>query len=287
MAIHETILVGTDGSASATAAVRWAAVEADRRGAALRIVHAFDESWATVPARPGLGLVETAHDGAAVMTTDARLTANATAPGVSVRADTVVGDAPTALLAAAVSADLVVLGNRGRGGFTSLVLGSTSLRVAAHAPCPVAVVRGRTMALDGPVVVGSDGSHGGESTLRTGFEAAAARHTGLLVVRAFQLPALPATPGMPVVAASERECETGERNAVAALLAPWRDKFPTVRVDTLVSCGDAGRVLVGTSHTAQLLVVGSRGLGTFVGTVLGSVTTQLLHHADCPVLIAR
>jgi nucleotide-binding universal stress UspA family protein len=55
----------------------------------------------------------------------------------------------------------------------------------------------------------------------------------------------------------------------------------------MVARGNPARILVGASHTAQLIVVGNRGHGSLVGTMLGSVSLQLLHHADCPVLIAR
>lgn len=69
--------------------------------------------------------------------------------------------------------------------------------------------------------------------------------------------------------------------------SPWRDKYPHVPVEELVTRHNAARVLVGVSHTAQLVVAGNRGSGVFSRTVLGSVTAQLLHDADCPVLIAR
>lgn len=58
-------------------------------------------------------------------------------------------------------------------------------------------------------------------------------------------------------------------------------------MEELVTRHNAARVLVGVSHTAQLVVAGNRGSGVFSRTVLGSVTAQLLHDADCPVLIAR
>lgn len=60
-----------------------------------------------------------------------------------------------------------------------------------------------------------------------------------------------------------------------------------VRVETVVSHFGAAAVLVGASHTAQLVVVGSRDHGALTGMVLGSTGLQLIHHADCPVLIVR
>jgi len=287
MNAYETVLVGTDGSADAQAAVRWAAVEADRRGVDLRIVHAYEEIRVTVDDLPQVGVLETIHNLAEEVVTDARLAAKTVAPSVHARADALLGDPVRTLLDAAETAGLVVVGNRGHGGFSSLMLGSTGQRVAIHAPCPAVIVRGRTMALEGPVVVGADGSAGGAYALQMAFEAAAARRTAVVAVRAYQLPPLLSTPGMTPITVAPHECEAAEREALATLLAPLRKAFPAVPVETLAACSGAARVLVGASHTAQLVVVGNRGLGVVAGTLLGSVGSQLIHHADCPVLIAR
>jgi nucleotide-binding universal stress UspA family protein len=72
---------------------------------------------------------------------------------------------------------------------------------------------------------------------------------------------------------------------VAEEIAPWREKFPEVEVDSAVVQGHPVELLIGQSRSAQLVVVGSRGHGGFAGLRLGTVSHQLLHHADCPVLI--
>ncbi|WP_373293108.1 universal stress protein [Actinoplanes campanulatus] len=74
-----------------------------------------------------------------------------------------------------------------------------------------------------------------------------------------------------------------EADLLDRLLRPWREKFPEVSVGTLVNAGPAARLLVGVSHQAQLIVAGAHE----PGGLPGAVTSQLLHHADCPVLIAR
>jgi nucleotide-binding universal stress UspA family protein len=76
----------------------------------------------------------------------------------------------------------------------------------------------------------------------------------------------------------------------AALLghvAGWRDKYPDVPVEYAVSRGDPGTLLTAWSRHAQLVVVGCRGHGTALRSMLGSVTRKLIRHAGCPVLIAR
>jgi nucleotide-binding universal stress UspA family protein len=75
--------------------------------------------------------------------------------------------------------------------------------------------------------------------------------------------------------------------ALDASITAWRDKYPQAEVETAVTPDDAAEVLMGTSRGAQLLVVGTRGHGGFTGLLLGSVGQKLLHHAHCPVLIAR
>jgi nucleotide-binding universal stress UspA family protein len=78
-----------------------------------------------------------------------------------------------------------------------------------------------------------------------------------------------------------------EAEALANSVRPWREKYPDVKVETLVAQGSAARALVDVSSSAGLVVVGSHGHGAIAGTLLGSVGLQLLHHADCPVLIVR
>jgi nucleotide-binding universal stress UspA family protein len=83
------------------------------------------------------------------------------------------------------------------------------------------------------------------------------------------------------------EIKRAQRDALEDSLRPLRDKYPTVNVEALVAQGSAGSVLVNVSSSAGLVVVGSHGHGAVTGTLLGSVGLQLIHHADCPVLISR
>jgi nucleotide-binding universal stress UspA family protein len=287
MTADRTVLVGTDGSENAGAAVRWAAAEARRRSADLRVVHAYEESWATVPYMGETDLLEIARNHAEEIAADAELIAHAVAPDLTVLRDPIPGDPVVTLLEAARSAGLVVVGNRGHGGFTSLMLGSVGQRIATHAPCPVVVVRGRAAVAEGPVVVGADGSAGGELAVELAFEQAAARECRLVAIRAYMPPLPPSSPNVPPLVQRPEARDAAERRILDEVLAPWRDKYPQVTAEALVARGSAGRVLVGVSHTAQLVVVGSRGHGSLSGTLLGSVGLQLLHHADCPVMIVR
>jgi nucleotide-binding universal stress UspA family protein len=281
-----TIVVGTDGSDGSKTAVRWAAREAERRGALLRIVHAFDWEWHSARYSIGGEYLNEARQHADAVVANATDEARAVAPAIRIQADALIGNAAPQLLEIAADADLLVVGNRGRGGFASLLLGSVSQRLALHAPCPVVVVRGDSDA--GVVAVGVDDSPAAEHALEAAFTAATERGCAVVVIHTY----LPPTPLWLASDVSAVDVETPEQDAIERerldnQLIPWRGKFPDVPVESIISHDSAAAVLVGVSKSAQLVVVGSRGHGALTGIMLGSTGMQLVHHADCPVLIAR
>ncbi len=281
------IVVATDGSESGKAAVAWAAREAHRTDSVLHVVHAYEWAWPGARFDGGREFQAVADAAAEQIVADARLAAHAIVPDLPVRRTIEVGTPERVILDTAAKARMIVVGSRGHGGFASLLLGSVGHRVAAHATCPVVVVRGRSGEDDGPVVVGVDGSPAGAHAVELAFAEAAARGAELVAIRAWSPPVPPWGADMPPLIYEPAEREATERAALQEQLRPWRDKYPQVPVEALVAKHNAARVLVGVSHTAQLVVVGDRGFGVFAGTVLGSVSSQVLHHADCPVLVAR
>ena len=141
----DTIVVGVDGSNCAHAALEFAAGEAALRGTRLRIVCAWDISPAIYAGdfAPGFhqGTLDAFRDNAETIVRTELAEAKRLQPSIEVEARTSEGPAAEVLLAAARDASLIVVGNRGRGGFASLLLGSVSQHVVHHAPCPVLVVR--------------------------------------------------------------------------------------------------------------------------------------------------
>jgi len=282
---NREIVVGTDGSACATAAVRWAAQEAALRGAPLRVLLAHDTEW------PGLrfggepGLRKLSPEQA-----DSILEAGADAArrvdrGIDIRPQPVVGWAVPALLSASEGAGLLVVGSRGHGGFTSLLLGSVSHQVAGRAHCPVAVIRGESHA--GPVVVGDDGSDRAQGAVELGFQLAAERRAPLLAVRAYYPPSPPFGYGYESLVYSIGALDQTTAGEVSDALDPWRAKFPQVVVQAIVAHGSAAGALVERSRNSQAVVVGSHGRGPVAGALLGSVSLQLLQHAHCPVVVTH
>lgn len=142
------IVVGIDGSEHSSAALRWAVEEAKLRSAAVEAVHAWSYVPVTTPADAGLVPVAWTDSIAALEASQQAAERIASDQVREVLGDDhdvtislVQADATEALTQAAAGADLLVMGNRGRGALKEALLGSTSGRVADHAPCPVVIVR--------------------------------------------------------------------------------------------------------------------------------------------------
>lgn len=182
------VVVGVDGSTSSLAAVETAAREARWRGAGLRLVHAFVWPATHVPLDPSpLGTPESALRNMVDierLVAEAVARARTVAPEVDVTPAVVNGEPLTALEAQSRAAELVVVGSRGMGGFVGLLAGSTAVHLAAHARCPVLVVREQQDPA-GPVVLGVDGSPAGERAVDFAFAEAVQRAVGMVAVHAW------------------------------------------------------------------------------------------------------
>jgi nucleotide-binding universal stress UspA family protein len=280
------LVVGVDGSPENGQAVEWAANDATRQGTPLLILHAYSLTDIDAPTPLGAPVARDARANAEAVVADNVARLRKIAPEVEVRGQVVCGSAMHALVDSSASGATVVLGNRGRGGFASLLLGSVSQNVALHAHGPVVVVRGRPDP-QGPVVVGVDGSLECQEALRLAFDQAAARATGVVAVRAYRASGPSFSHNGSVLVEDPDERRATELAALDADLAAWAAKYPHIGIDRVVAKGHPRLLLTEYSARACLVVVGNRGLGGLSGLLLGSVGLHLLHHADCPVLIAR
>ncbi|GAA3795030.1 universal stress protein [Amycolatopsis tucumanensis] len=283
------IVVGVDGSEEATRALRWAAEAARQRHEPLRIVHGFAPITGFDGA--GLAVLQQAYDELVKAADDLVADAVRTAREAGGTDLTITTGRPTetgalALIEASRTARTVVLGCSGTGGFAGMLVGSTTVEVAAHARCPVVVVRGRENA-EGPVVVGVDGSPVGERALAAAFEEASWRGAGLVAVHVWSDVDFAGYPSMVPIALDWEESAADERRLLAERLAGWQEKYPDVRVERVVARDRPRHQLLSWSAHAQLVVVGSRGRGGFSGLLLGSTSQALIHHAQCPVMIVR
>ena len=134
-----TIVVGVDGSPDAARALDWAIDEATRRDLPLLLVHGV-EVGAAAASPYGTGMVLEQLEEAGRIVLDAAV-AHAAERGVRADARMEIGSAAHALIEASRGAELMVVGNRGHGGFVGMLLGSVSNAVTHHAHCPVVVLR--------------------------------------------------------------------------------------------------------------------------------------------------
>lgn len=281
------IVVGVDGTPESQLALRWATEEAKVRGLPVRVISVYE--W---PPTPPLSVpLTTSHGSDVPPTPEANEAARRAMDEAYVYVRDQIGESrvsgahltgrPAAILVAeSTAAELLVVGSRSRSALASVMLGSVSSPVAAHADCPVVVVRiGRTGPAAQRIVVGVDGSEESLQALAFGFEEAALRDAPLEVVHCWQ-------PSDDTPQNVEREREE-RREALRQQMSTYEQKQPNVDVTTEVVEGRPVALLAVRSWSAQLVVIGSRGHGGLVGLLLGSVSEGLLHHAHCSVAVVR
>lgn len=278
-----SIVVGTDGSSHAADAVMWAAREAHRSGLPLRIVTVF-QRWAGL--RLGSDDVHSAQEEhARELLDEARDTVLTHFADLPVEAVLRSGEPVEELGRMSTDARLLVTGTRGRGGFTGMLLGSTSHSLTAHAAAPLVVVPGPPPPPTGSIVVGVDGSEEATRALDFAAEQAHGRQVPLVAV---QVVAEPPWFGptevygewvQDVLAMAEEDLE--------ANLAPIRQRFSHLEIHARVLRGHPADELRRAGDGAQLLVVGSHGRSIGRSVLVGSISHGVLHHASCPVAVLK
>ncbi|WP_174534507.1 universal stress protein [Micromonospora chalcea] len=287
--MNRPVVVGVDGSPSSLAAADLAAATAVARSRPLVLVHGYLHPLGYgVPLNPyDLGVPAPTAESEKMLESVAADLAERH-PGLRVQVRQVAGGPGATMVEESRRAELVVVGSRGVGGFAGLLLGSVSGQLAQHGHCPVLIVRPeeQPIPVDGPVLVGVDGSDSAAYAIELAADEAERRDAELVLmhVRSPERGAV-----APEVAA---EASTAERAEAAGLLVEAADRVraahPGLRVtERAVTAASPETALVEASGEASLMVVGSRGRGGFVGLLLGSVSQALVQHAHCPVLVAH
>ena len=135
-----------------------------------------------------------------------------------------------------------------------------------------------------PIVVGFDGSSGSAAALRWATHEAAATSSPLRVVHGHAVPLVPVSRTSIVAAEGPLEHVAAVAEGGAATARRLAPHVPVTPVD---DADNAARALIRESADAELVVVGSRGLGGFAGLLLGSVSHEIASHARCPVVVVR
>ncbi|MFI2414385.1 universal stress protein [Streptomyces sp. NPDC018947] len=294
-----TITVGLDGSPESRAAAEWAAREAALRGLRVRLLHVRQPDPEPVARAPFLGAETLQHFSERVP----RETAEGLGlrhPGVEVIIEQRTGAPADVLADAADGAELLVLGSRALGRLGGFLVGSVGQSVIARTDVPVVLVRAGETASDEhvadptgipsaatafrPVVLGLDTASPDDTVIAFAFEAALGRDTALHVVQGWSLPpyylySLAAGVDTSADVAAQQAAE------LAAVLRPWRQKYPDVEVVETSRLDSPANLLIDASRDASLVVVGRRVRRRPFGVHIGAVTHAVLHHATAPVAV--
>jgi nucleotide-binding universal stress UspA family protein len=284
------IIVGVDGSPASNAAVCWAARDAVMRRIPLTLIHVVNpvaSPWSQAPLLDGFAVWQE-NEGRRILA-DALKIARDTAkdnPRIPIESELVFSATVPTLVDLSKKAEFMVVGTYGRGALARGLLGSVSSALVRHAHCPLAVIRDEDPRMphpsQAPVLVGIDGSPASNLATAIAFDEASRRGVDLLALHAWSDTEIFELPGLDWSAVKGEE----ERLLYEGL-AGWQERYPDVTVHRLVICDRPARVLVETSESAQLVVLGSRGRGAFTGMLLGSVSNAVVQSVRMPVIVAR
>ncbi|MDQ6686470.1 MAG: universal stress protein [Actinomycetota bacterium] len=277
-----SVVVGVDGSIGSDEALEWAAGHAASKHRSLLVLNGAGDPG---NAREFLGSVEAER---VLLTAATRVTDHAVdvvrrvAPDLDVQVATPLQDPREALLDASTRASMVVVGTRGRGPVMALLLGSVSSAVAAHASCPVAVIRATESDQDGKrghVVVGVGPAS--TAALEFAFDTASTEGRSLDVVHSWSTN--DTFVDRASFAARLAEIDEHER-LLGESLAGYAEKYPDVPVTRQTPDARPVQTLVRLSEEAALVVVGSRGR-TGLKATFGSVSREVAERAHCTVVV--
>ncbi|MFX0538323.1 universal stress protein [Ornithinimicrobium sp. Y1847] len=285
------VVVGVDGGRTDESALIWAVRHAARTGRRLVAVHASEpEALAAQAVGAGAAGVEALLDSERERVDDLRRRVEelGVASGVSATLASHRGSPLRALLEHQDEAGIIVVGTGRKGAIAEWVLGSTSIGVAAHATCPVAVINPEVQVdrlTHGRIGVAVDGSADSRAGARSAVEYADRVGCAVVLVSTWFLEMVD---GYVVTEPDSPEWAelVGRRTEMLEEVArEITADHPQVRVEVQVHRGPTVATIVGLAQEWDAVVAGSRGLGTFQGRLLGSVSQRLMRAAPCPVVV--
>lgn len=282
-----SIFVGVDLSDCSRLALRWAAGVARILGRPLRAVEAWHYPTDTAVRLGAVNLPDPARADQLIIQHLSKVVQEEIGehPGLDVDIDVVRGPTTEALLHLADEhAAMIVVGSRGIGGFRGLLLGSVSRQLCEHATCPVTVVRhlpeDRPVRLD-TIVVGVDGSEHAARAMAYAADLAVRSKGRVIAVHAARPEAMIDASVAPLAS---------EGRSLPELLEGWCAPLHERGLEdheSVIVEGDARTALleVAEERGADLLVVGSRGLGPVSRLLLGSVSSSIVQQSKVPVTV--
>lgn len=289
------VVVGTDTSDAARAAVDWAAARAADLGIPLLIMLAVAPSpgGGVVPGQPDAAVaspfLERLREAAQQAADTERSRLLGVHPKLVVETAVVIAEPSYPLASATKDAEIVVVGARGYSApLKTTALGGTSDAVATHAHGPVAVIPEYAVRhpahADGPVVVGVDDSEESLAAIAWAAAEAARRSVPLVAVHAWRAwPWLTET--LVGWSVTDANLGMGLEQMVKDLVTPYLAEGQ--QFETRVSIGHPAVKLLEASADASVVVIGSRGRGGLVGMLLGSTSREVMRQASSPVVVVR
>lgn len=289
--VRGSIVVGVDGSDSAASALGWAVRQAALANRPLTVVHACGLPGAMQDFEDIVAYERGLESVGRSIAREAVHEARRADPTIGVESVVTMGHPATVLLEASESADLLVVGARGRGTVARALLGSVSAVVARESVCPVIIVRDLEEPPEPdrrPVVVGVDGSRVSTAAVEFAFGMASVRRAPLVLLHATWDLREQASSFVDLRTYAERvNLSEHEERLVAETVAGLCEKYPDVVVTERYRRGEPVRALVDASREAALVVVGTRGRRLLTTTLLGSVSRGVAEKAYCPVAVVR
>lgn len=286
MTTRAPICVGVDASWQHSGAMEWALREAHLRGLPIHAVHVAEEKQPNGPFFASAG-ADTATK-RLVADVDDYLAGHDEAIGHS--AGSITGRPATALVKAARSAEMLVVGRRGAGALSRLLIGSTAEAISHLAEGPVVIVpdRWQPQYAGAPVVVGIDEDEATETALEFAAQAAAERKAPLRMVRIWDLPAMYTWDAASITDQYDGWLEE-KAQRLQAIADQWRVKYPQLTIETETRRGHpvAGLIAAVEETKAELLVLGGHKHNRLAAALLGSTARGVLHHAPCPVAVVH
>lgn len=279
----EYVLAGFDGSPASVRALRWAGEEARLRRMPLMVCHAWHWPYPVPPSGPSA--LDTVRKMARHVLERGVFMARQAHPRTPVAGRLVEGPTPAMLVNESRNAALVVIGSHGQGSFGETPAGSSAIQLPAYARCPVLIVR-TSADRSRPVVVGVDGSAASDAALAFAFEEAALRGQAVRAVFGCWEPEAIASAEMGMITDPD-ELRVMAAGRLERTVSPWREQYPYVDAETVLSLRTPRHALLEAAAGAGLLVVGGRGRGGVQGLRLGAVSSAMLQQAPCSVAIAR
>lgn len=288
------ILLGVDGSAASYKAAWWAANYAAHSHLKLSIVVAY-----SLPGYAAVSFDATytamGDDNAAWADSQsilAKAKAIALEQGLAekdVYTFVVTGDPASTLVELSRNYDLIVIGNRGKGGLAERLLGTTSSNLPAYAYCPVIVVPytdddGNMVHLDSSihdVVVASDESRWGARAIDVAGDLAAGWSAKLTVVTAAPVQNRKGSKAEEEIRAALSSTAEGQDGRIQRI----RDAYPDLEIESKTVPETASKALLAEADHADVIVVGSRGRAGLTGLLFGSKSQDLIQHSPKPVYV--